>query len=326
MSEVKVFLRQPSEFKYGSNDEFSIWFAKFTNFADAAQIAKSNQFTALCSYLDNGAFSIVRSLEISDEDKAEPDKFKPLLEKALGTPEKIPPRLALKYRTQKPDESLSDFAIALGKLASKAEIAQASKEETLVDSFCTGVRDTDLSIKLLETNFGNLSLALEQAQKIEGASKIRNFVRPITSHDAELEVLASSAVNRHAFQPPLDDSENNRATQNDNFRPTNVDRVNHLQGGLNRNAQNFQPGRREHSQYPDSRASPNFVNRSNNYVRGNPNRDGYHSNQGRAGSYSNRGPQKRCWYCNRPGHLRRDCRTRAREQGQNFPTGPSPRQ
>jgi hypothetical protein len=326
MATDKVFLRQPSEFKYDSNDDFSIWFAKFTNFADAANIAKKDQFAALCSYLDNGAFSIVRSLEITDDVKAEPDRFKPLLEKALRTQDKIPPRLALKYRTQKPDESLSDFAIALGKLASKAEIAQVSKEETLVDSFCTGVRDTDLSIKLLETNFESLSIALEQAQKIEGASKIRNFVRPSTTDNAELEVLASSSTNRQPAQQPQEYSQNTRTAPNVRFQSSIGDRVtNNWRGELSSSAQNFQPGRREHLQFPNNQAGSNFDRRFDHNVRGNPFRDGFRTGQGRAGP-SNGNSQKRCWYCKRLGHISRDCRTKVRDQAQNFPAGPSPRQ
>ena len=324
----KIFVKKPSVFKQDSNDDFSIWYAQFANFAEAAKLAKADVFGALCSYLDNAAFSIVQNLELSAEVRGDPDKFRPFLEKSLGFQDKIPPRLALKYRTQKPDESLADFAVALSKLATKAATANATKEETLVDSFCTGVRDTDMSIKLLENNFTTLSLALEQAKKIEGASKIRDFVRPNTNSNAELEILASSETNKRP-------SKYNAQSTNPFLQPTMVEPADRnrgqvtvaWQGALDHNAQNFQPGRNEHVQYHENSragASHGYRFQNNRY---NPGRNGYPSVQGRVGP-ANRAAQsqKRCWYCNRPGHLIRNCKTKARDEAQNFAPGPGPRQ
>ena len=270
----QAFIRKPSEFKHDC--DFSVWYAQFSNFAKAAKIEKANQFVALCSYLDNQSFAIVQSLEIKDTDQADPAKYKPVLEKALGLQDKIPPRLALKYRTQGQDESLSDFAMALCKLATKAGISEVSKEEVLVDSFCTGVLEQDLSVKLLESDFANLSLALSQAQKIESASQIRKFVRPSTSNTTELEILATNAIQHNT---------------------------------LNSNAQNFQPGRRQH---------PNT------------------SNQGQQTQANSGNPHqnKRCYHCNKFGHIRRNCRKLAKERenarnaqnAQNFALRPGPQQ
>ena len=80
--------------------------------------------------------------------------------------------------------------MSLGKLAIKAAASQTSSEKTLIDTFCTGDRDTDLSLKLLESSFESLSSALQQAQKIESATNIHNFVRP-PKHLARLPHLSS---------------------------------------------------------------------------------------------------------------------------------------
>ena len=188
----KVVVKQPAVFKLNSKDDFPTWYAQFKNYADSVGINADDFFKALSSFLDTPAFTVVQNLKVSEADQKDETKLKPILTAALTLKEKIPPRLALRYRAQEPEESLAEFAFALELLANKASIPDASKPEMLVDSFCTGVRDTDLSIKLLETNFASLSLALDQAQKIEGASKIRNFVRPSSSTanpEQSLEVL-----------------------------------------------------------------------------------------------------------------------------------------
>ena len=98
---AKVYVKQPSEFKLNSNDD------------KTANIAEKDRFATLCSYLDIAAFKVVQGL--TEEAIISPATFKPLHEKALRGEEKIPPRLALRYRTQEHDESLGEFAMSLGK-------------------------------------------------------------------------------------------------------------------------------------------------------------------------------------------------------------------
>ena len=189
----KLVVRQPPEFKLNSDNDFTTWYAQFINFAKAMSIAEKDQFIAISTYLDTAAFTTVENLKLTDEQKADPKIYKPLFEKALKSDsEKIPPRIALRYRTQKPNETLSQFALELGKLANKSDVDANSREQLLTDSFCTGVRDTDLSIKLLENAFDTLTLALDHALKIEDANKIRNYVRPVSEDLApEVEIFAA---------------------------------------------------------------------------------------------------------------------------------------
>ena len=317
----KITVKQPSVFKLNSIDDYPTWYAQFNNYADAVKIDTADRFVALRSFLDTPAFTVVENLEIADADKADPAKFGPILEGALKREDEIPPRLALRYRAQEPKESLADFAFALELLANKADIPRATRPELLVDSFCTGVRDTELSIKLLETSFNSLTVALDQAQKIEGASKIRNFVRPATTTSADddngLEILASETTSAQQTSTAGQASSNNSRPNrnfggNENYDP---------------NAPNFQPGRPEHtmgnnsSHYRNNRAGYNSRPDYNRPASFGPDNRGVHG----TGS-SNMNSQKRCWYCNRPGHLIRNCRTRTSDQARNFPAGPSPRQ
>ena len=326
---AKVYVKQPSEFKLNSNDDFTTWYAQFSNFAGAANIADKDRFATLCSYLDITAFTVVQGLALTEEAIISPATFKPLLEKALRGEETIPPRLALRYRTQKHDESLGEFAMSLGKLAIKAAASQTSNEETLIDTFCTGVRDTDLSLKLLESSFESLSSALQQAQKIESATNIRKFVRaPSTpaSATSNIEILGIEPKiqprNRSISPTNRRVSFNETSIRQTNDRVVTPDKTDMF-------AQSVHPGRRAHpqSQSPNNvRFEPRRDYKYDNSFQYDPNRIGF-SSEGRVGPQNRTNMNtKRCWYCNRLGHVIRNCRTRAREQEQNFQSGPSLRQ
>ena len=328
---TKIVVRQPPEFKLNGDQDFVTWYAQFKNFASAVKIDDKEQFKALVTYLDSSAFTLVSNIKIEDATMQNPDLFKPILEKALKNEDELPARLALKYRVQEQKESLTEYATALSKLALKAALPDTTKEQTLVDAFCTGVRNTDLSVKLLESQFATLSLALEQSLKIQGASNIRKLVRPNTSSStgqADIEILAADSSERAS------NSNNGAPSSNRSYRPTNEQiPFSNSQSMLNPSAPNFNP---------DS----NHMGQRNPYRNGQGQRFGRYGSSGNAyrpnnnnGHYQphrqdapnmhirNNGSQKRCWYCNRPGHISRNCHKRAREtRQQNFRLAPGPRQ
>lgn len=360
MSE-KIVVRQPPEFKLNSEQDFATWYARFSNFAAAVKIEAPNQFQALVSYLDSSAFTIVQNLGLDDEQIKDPTVFRPLIATALKGKDGIPARLALKYRVQNPTETLSDYAMALGKLATKASISAASREETLVDTFCTGVSDTDLSVKLLENTFDTLSLALEQAQKIEGATNIRKLVRPTsTSMSDNVEILATNANN--GYSKGFTASRPGRQASNigANFPSDRVTAANHNRPyELSPAAPNYQPNQFAHfaphgnnaRQYtPNNSSYPNMQHPGNGQPNSGypvPNMQHPENSQSNSGypvpnmqnpgnGQSDPGQRKRevrCWHCDKTGHKKSNCIKRLKEleaqtltTGQNFQATPGPRQ
>ena len=322
---VLVVIRQPPEFKLEGEGSFSDWYAQYSNFATAMAIADADRFTSLITYLDTAAFTIANGLQLTDEQKADPEVFKPLLEAALKREsDKIPPMIALRYRTQKPTESLSQFARELGQIANKTDLDNEAKEMLLVDSFRTGVRDSALSVKLLEQRFDTLNLALESALDIERASRIRNFVhvsKPASSDDqADLEILVANDATTPAPEPqgmPQLPWGHVNATSNQNT------------GSVGAQAPLGNPGR-------DANNAINYLPQQALYQNQNYRRnDSYQSNNQH--SYR-RGPinhtdTRSCYYCGIRGHLIKVCRKRTRDeeqqasnQQQHFREGPGPRQ
>ena len=343
----KRVVRQPPEFCLNAEDQdFTTWYKQFENFAKAMSIPEKDQLTAIISYLDTAAFAVVENLKLEGETLTKADLYKPLLEKALKNDnEKIPARLKLRYRTQKSNESLSQFALELGKLADKSDIKEtAVKQQLLVDSFCTGVKDADLSIKLLENNFGSLTLALNHALKVEGANKIRNFVRAVDDDQApEVEILATSeqhshkAKNSESAQLPsnsMPQHSNNVQQHDQNFIHVPDQRFYPNQYGNSYNYQNHYsvPRQMHHSnQFQhmtprnqgnnfQARPSRNFqTNTRNGHV-------DYQPNGQRPMRLQQKNRSKVCYYCQIPGHVIRMCHKRMRDESRNFRQGPSPRQ
>lgn len=273
--------KQPPVYKL-SSDDYPMWQHQFENYADALKLEDKDRFVTLKSFLDSPAFTIVQNLDISADQMADPKLYKPILEAALIRKDTIPPRMALKYRTQQDDESLYEFATALENLANRANVEKEVRPLLLVDSFCTGVRDAELSVKLLENSFASLALALDKAEGIARASKIRNFARPPTTEtpqvESSLEILASNS------SPP---QQHNSGRQS-------------YQQGRNRNP-------RASSDIPSNNNQGAEPSSSNRF-------------QPRNNSARN---ARRCWYCNRPGHVERTCWKKFYDEHQNFPVGPS---
>ncbi len=316
-------------------------------------IADKDHFVAISSYLNTAAFTAVENVKLTDEQKADPKSFYPLLENALKSDsDKIPPRLKLRFRTQKPGESLSQFALELGKLANKSNMEDATREHLLIDSFCTGVKDTDLSIKLLETTFGTLTLALDYALKVEGASKIRNFVKLGHDEAPEIEILATNE--RHGpssknTELPHSTPERNVDINTQNMpQHSNFGQQYHNNNPVNNGSRPFAPQNFHSPQdhYNNQFTPPVRYGQSHNnahytapvlqnYTR--PPRRAQYNNQTSRTSYQpgmyrpqraeiNNNRTKTCFYCHVPGHVIRMCRLRMRDESRNFPQGPSPRQ
>ena len=351
-------VRQPPEFK-GSEDEFSVWYSQFANFAKTMKIADPEYFGALVTYLDTMAFSIVENLNLSNEIKADPIQFKPFLEKALKSEsEKIPASLALRYRSQKDEETLSQFAFQLEKLANKSnlDLGQTARQQILIDSFCTSVKNANLSIKLLEQTFATLADAVDSAIKIETAQNIRNFVQTGNNNASnDVEILASSSSSHtemvsnptnpsvpHNSQP-ANSSSREIGTQNfvsDNFRNYNSPGPRPQNPAQNQNSYNTNSNytrndyRHNNAQNLDQGWAPAPIHTSNYRYQG-PQYANYYQNQNRqSGQNVNRGPNTRsrgfnrhntprfmktCHYCNSPQHFINVCPVRLANSNANAP-------
>ena len=326
--------RAPCTFVYGN--DFKLWFDQFLNYCDAGKAVQtsteeattSNQaqpqgetnrnFKLFLTFLCPKSFQIAQNLGISEDEQKNLKQCYNKLAKALSTDEdQIPARLSLKYRRQKPTESLSNFAYELELLGNRVytEGESAQKQFYLVDCFCTGLIDTQLSIKLLQENFKTLNEALSAAQNANSAINIRKLIdkqedNPNTApHFDILNVDTTTSPNKHTLtthQTP--DTQNNTNIHRQGRDPDSI-------GTDGRRQEYRQDYRQEQQNFYNQRSAnnpqnPNYFPRNsyNQTSANNPQNPNYFSRN----TYGTRNTNRTCYFCGRLNHIERFCKVKER--------------
>ena len=195
---IAPIARQPSIFKMGM--DFPTWFRQFVNYCVITNTPAAQRFGVMCSFLDSSAFTTVENLRLANDIRADiTAAFEPL-RIALHSPDsRIPARFAIRHRAQREEESLDEFVRELEKLARNAfpDDNNIRANQTLIDAFISGLRSDELSIKLLQRNFANVTEALNEAKEFLSARDTRKYLK---RNSARNEILVNRAL--------LQDSEN----------------------------------------------------------------------------------------------------------------------
>ena len=175
----QIVAKQPISYKYGTTD-FVAWYRQFTNYCVAVGTEERHKYVLFLSFLDTKSFTIVENLGIEQNDKLNMQLCYERIKIALQAQDsQIPARYALKYRKQKSDETLDDFCYELEQLAVRAfprdQGIQAN--QTLIESFISGLRNDQLSIKLLQEQYDTLAAALTAAKTYLSAYDTRKFLK-----------------------------------------------------------------------------------------------------------------------------------------------------
>ena len=201
------FARQPAEFEYGN--DFDIFWERFQAFLTASKCEQKSQYSLFLSYLDDISFRRVKALAFGDEHKTESKidltKAFVLIKDALTKPAAVPEKISLRYRIQGAGESVSEFGDAIRLLGIKVYGSDDIDENSVViDSFCVGLADTDLSSKMLQKTFTSLAVAIKYAASKRESSDIGKFLtKNRTAHpNSELHVFPVAELRNTASGLP----------------------------------------------------------------------------------------------------------------------------
>ena len=131
----------------------------------------------MLGFLDRKSYQLVEAITFTDAENTaiaeNIDAALPKLKVALTPPDKMPAKIELKFRKQKLNESLSEFDLAIQNLGMIAFGRDALNNGQVIDAFCIGVRNTDLSAKFLGSQFENLADAMAFAitRKVQKPSR-----------------------------------------------------------------------------------------------------------------------------------------------------------
>jgi hypothetical protein len=199
---IAPIARQPSIFKMGM--DFPTWFRQFVNYCTITNTPAAQRYGVMCSFLDSSAFTTVENLRLADDVRANINAAFEPLRVALHSPDsRIPARFAIRHRAQREEESLDEFARELEKLARNAfpDDNNIRTNQTLIDAFIAGLRSDELSIKLLQRNFDNVTEALNEAKEYLAARDTRKYLK---RNSARSEILVNRAAlhNSESYPSP----------------------------------------------------------------------------------------------------------------------------
>lgn len=313
--------KQPPTYTYGK--DFALFFSMFTNYCNTVNLPAEFRYALFLTFLGPKCFQIITRLELDRDDIIA--AYPQLLRALQSASEPIPPRLSIKYRTQKPNESLQEYAFALETLADRAFDDADVKDQQMLDTFCTGILDAGLSVKLLQEEHADFQAAVEMASRIQQAVKVRKYMhdnRINVANSDKVEILevssksqcvcnsSPSSVNAIA---PRSKPQEHPNTQNMQVQGTLP------QAGPSQPAGLPQYMNTNHGQaYPPQTMSYGSHNHNNSHqgqTQYNNNANGFNNNQSN-NRYNSRFPTsssdngrglKTCWFCERPGHVIRNC-------------------
>ena len=347
----RIAARQPNPYQSGTN--FKVWFDQFINFCETVKVGKEDptttatDFKLFLTFLDPKSFHVVQNLKIGADEQKDLKACFPKLSKALATEEHaIPARISIKYRTQKMVETLIEFAFQLELLGLQAfpdARDEPAKQRAMVDSFCLGVTDNSLSVKLLEGEFTTIDDALQAALKYLQAQDIKQYVAANSrtqncGNDTEIltnKAIVSNTTRNDNISSITNDLQNTQIASDKNgdkhtyqnqFPPKN-DRRYPYQGPFSQNIgpnktrpefpSKYNTAPPEDHVYPGyaynqrrRQFSPRF-SMQNQPIR--PNKPVFRNNLPQR---RNNFPEKLCYYCRKPNHVIRTCFARKRDMEQ----------
>ena len=173
------YIKGPSDFVYG--DDFEMFWKRFQAFVVAAKCTNEAQYSLFLSYLDDVSFRRVQALTFTADHKTGENvdlaKAHLIIKGALSKEPDVPARITLRYKVQGLAEGVTEFGDAIRLLGQKIFGSdQTDGNAFVIDSFCTGLRDTNLGSKMVQKEFKSLSEAIKYAVSRKELTNIKNVL------------------------------------------------------------------------------------------------------------------------------------------------------
>ena len=177
-SVTKMRLRVPKLEKFAKGSNFSRFCERFEEYVNMTKSKDDNLYMLLLSNVDDETYSILKGVELTEEEKRDPKLFCKLYKTAIYGDEAIMLKTDLMRCKQKITEDIASYAF---RLREKANIAYSNKktgEETCLLVFLQNVKDSEMKKKLNEASFNDFGEAIRQAKKLKMHRKWIRQVHP----------------------------------------------------------------------------------------------------------------------------------------------------
>ena len=158
--------------KYERKDNFARFCERFAEYCDLTNMDPGKQYSFFLQNVDDKTYSILKSVDVSTQQKVDKDQFCILFKRAIYGDELLALKNELRDCKQKSDEKIADYVY---RLREKARIAYPDPEESdenCLLAFIRGVRDNRIRRKLNESTVTNFNAATKLAKKLEKVDKM----------------------------------------------------------------------------------------------------------------------------------------------------------
>lgn len=312
-------VRQPDEFQFGS--DFDLFFDRMQAFMTNVKAEDGSRYSLFLSFLDPVSFRKAQAIVFTNthktNDVVDLTKARSVLKTALSKQAEVPPNVQLRYCIQKKDETISDFGYNIQVLGHKAYGTDAETNAQVIEAFCAGLLDQDLTAKMLQklSTFATLKAAIDYSVLKETSINIKHFIarnrNTVSRSSRAVDVLEVENVSTVLADLSVADAGHGSNQQSHQGR--------YQSPGAAAGNQSQRPEASANRQQVGDRYSGR--NQRQPYGRGR----GFTQNTQYRQSYSRgsvaRGRETRaCYYCGIKGHLVRDCYTKQHQESRTDST------
>jgi exonuclease VII small subunit len=160
--------------KFQKGDNFARYCQRFLEYIEISTISDKNLYMYFLQNInDDQTYSMLKTIELTPEQKASAQAFCPLYKTAIYGEVSIYLKNEVMECKQRNDEAISDFVYRLREKASIAYTDPAILEENCFIAFLRGVKDPQLKRKLNEaTSLTNFKEAVKLAKRLEKINEI----------------------------------------------------------------------------------------------------------------------------------------------------------
>ena len=293
--------------------------ASFKNYAELMGIPKEDELKHFFTFLDPALLRKVRSIELSEDEMKDPDECYKRISFVMNPPaSKLGAQLRLGSLRQG-DNSLMEFVDSIRQAGLRSGFNAESRRVNMLNCLISGVRDTDVYMRLAERLEGvdGEKLQFEEAAREAILMETRKDTRTARMGYKEHRDMFEIAVNEEKADKTTAAIIEKLQTKNLELEADILQLKTQVrQGNYSRTQSpnqspaqsNYQGSFRNPGSYRGQYRGQNGSWRGQNGYRGqsNYNQSYYQQNRGNQRGYEN--SQIICFQCKLPGHIARDCK------------------
>ena len=292
VSRMKV-THSPKLSKFLKGENFAQYCERFKEFAYLYKLKDKKLHLYFLQHMNDETYSILKSVTLSEREQEDPELFCDEYKRAIYGEESSTLKADVFECKQLSSESIEEFAYRLREKADIAFSDKALANQNCLIAFIKGVQDPYIGRKLNEEELHDFNDAVKLAKRLEVIERMYGDKKEVKT-----SILRETQVSFAQSDTSGDRRERYHRSKSPSHRTE----------------------RRSRERYPRSRTrSSSFDSRNSDYSfrsrsRSNPRWSQHRRRSGRRfnsrsrsrDTRGNNGP-KRCWHCNKIGHIRRQC-------------------